>query len=102
MPARLPFDRSALAALCQRWGIARLEFFGSVLRDDFRPDSDVDLLVTFAPGVQLGFEFFDLKEDLERIFGRPVDLLTRRTVEASQNPYRRRAILESAETIHGP
>ncbi len=100
MPARIAYDHAALAALCQRWGIARLECFGSVLRDDFRPDSDIDLLVTFAPGVQPGFEFFDLKDELERLFGRRVDLLSRKAVEASRNPYRRRGILLGAETLH--
>ncbi|MBB6069330.1 hypothetical protein HNQ61_000945 [Longimicrobium terrae] len=77
--------------------------FGSVLRDDFRPDSDVDVLLTFGPdsGVSL-FDFVDMQDELEAAFGRRVDVSSRRGVERSENPYRRKAILESARVVYQP
>lgn len=66
---RIPIDGAKLAALCQRWHIARLSLFGSVLRDDFRPDSDVDVLIQFEPGHTPGWEIVDLGEELSALFG---------------------------------
>lgn len=79
-----------------------MELFGSALRPDFDPArSDVDLMVTFAPDRLPGWEFFaDLPEELSAIFGRKVDVLTRRSVEQSQNEYRRREILENSVVIY--
>ncbi len=75
--ARLGYDAEALAAICRRYRVQRLSFFGSVLRDDFRPESDVDVLVEFEPGARVGLRFFALEAELERLFrGRPVDLVT--------------------------
>lgn len=86
---------------CRANGIARLELFGSALRPDFRPDSDVDLLVTFAPGRTPGLiRFASMELELAAMFGRRVDLVTRSSVERSRNPVRRAAILESAETVY--
>lgn len=103
MPARMPIDSARLADLCHRWKITRFELFGSVLRDDFGPDSDVDVLVTFAHDARWSlFDFVRCKEDLEAFFRRRVDLLTRPGVERSQNQYRRNEILGSAEAILGP
>lgn len=86
---------------CRANGIARLELFGSALRPDFRPDSDVDLLVTFAPGRTPGLiRFAGMELELTAMFGRSVDLVTRSSVERSRNPVRRAAILESAETVY--
>ena len=80
-----------------------MELFGSVLRDDFGPESDIDVLVTFAEDANWSlFAFVRCKEELEALFGRRVDLLTRPAVERSHNPYRRNAILSSAEAIYGP
>ena len=94
---RLAVDRETLAALCRRWQIERLELFGSVLRDDFRPDSDVDVLVTFAPEAHHGlFAFARMEEELTALVGRKVDLLTRQSVERSENWIRRNEILRSA------
>jgi len=91
---KLNFDPAAVRQFCHQRGIARLELFGSALREDFREDSDVDLLATVRPGVKCGiFEWVELQEGLQRIFGRPVDLVSRRAVERSQNPWRRHAIL---------
>ena len=72
---RIEFDREALAALCRKHHIKRLAFFGSVLRDDFGPDSDVDLLYEFEEGKTPGFGFIDVMDDFERFFDRKVDLV---------------------------
>jgi uncharacterized protein len=65
-----------IAALCRRYHIRKLAFFGSVLRDDFRPDSDVDILVEFEPGHVPGLAFFEIERELSDILGRKVDLST--------------------------
>ena len=76
-------------------------FFGSVLRDDFRPDSDVDVLVTFAPGVEWSlFDHIAMEEELSALLGRKVDLISRRAIERSSNWIRRKAILETAEPFY--
>jgi len=96
--------REALIALCKRYDVARLEVFGSALRAaDFDPArSDVDFLVTFALQSRDNLAaFVDLKEALEALLGRPVDLVERQAVEASRNFIRRRRILEEAEAVYG-
>jgi uncharacterized protein len=101
MKAKIPIDRDKIAEFCRRWKITEFALFGSVLRDDFRPDSDVDVLVTFAPDAEWGlFDMVDMQDELEKIFGRKVDLVSRRGIEASRNYLRRKAILSSAEVIH--
>lgn len=76
-PARITIDRQRIAEFCRCHHIRRLALFGSVLRDDFGPDSDVDVLVEFEPGHVPGFAFFDLQEELSALLGRRVDLNTR-------------------------
>jgi uncharacterized protein len=96
--------REGLAELCRRYGVERLEVFGSAGRGtDFdRSRSDADFLVTFKTSARNGLAAFaDLKEALERLLGRPVDLVEREAVEASRNFIRRRAILNEAETVYG-
>ena len=101
MSARIPIDRNKIAEFCRRWKITEFALFGSVLRDDFRPDSDVDVLVTFAPDAEWSlFVMVDMQDELEKTFGRKVDLVSRRGIEASRNYLRRKAILSSAEVIH--
>ena len=101
MASKLTFDREAIADFCRRWNITELSLFGSVLRDDFRPDSDVDVLVTFVPGEAPSlFKHVDMVDELEAIFRRKVDLLSRNAVEKSENWIRRRAILDGAERIY--
>ncbi len=78
----MPLDLStlpleAIADLCRQRGIARLAVFGSALRDDFRPESDLDLLVEFVKGRKIGLEYFTIQADLSKLIGRPVDLNTR-------------------------
>ena len=95
----IPKDR--LVDFCRRWKVAELSLFGSALREDFRPDSDVDLLVSFAPGVTWGFDdLLTMKEELKTFFGRAVDLVERRLVEASENYIRRKHILSHLEPLY--
>jgi predicted nucleotidyltransferase len=98
---KMDIPRDRIADFCRRWKVKELAFFGSVLRDDFRPDSDVDILVTFAPDAQWSlFDHVDMETELAQILARPVDLVSRRGIERSRNPRRRRAILESARVVH--
>lgn len=98
---RLPIYIEKLGDFCRKWSITELAVFGSVLRNDFRPDSDVDFLVTFDPTSHWGLlDHIRMQDELAEVVGRRVDLLTRRAVENSRNPIRRRAILESAQVIH--
>lgn len=76
MRARIAVDRENLANFCRRHHIARLALFGSVLRDDFRPESDVDVLVEFEPGFTPGLDFFAMESELSELLGRKVDLNT--------------------------
>ena len=77
-----------------------LALFGSVLTENFRSDSDVDVLVTFQPGVRLGWNIVLAREELKGIFGREIDLVERPAIEQSPNPERRASILASAEVIY--
>ena len=93
--------RAKLAAFCRRWNISELALFGSALRDDFRSDSDIDLLVSFAPGARLTlFDMARMQAELKEIFGRDVDLISKRGLENSRNYLRRKQILDSAQVIH--
>jgi uncharacterized protein len=97
----IQLSHEKLANFCQRWRISELAFFGSVLRSDFQPESDVDVLVTFAPDANWSlFDFVDMQDELQAILERPVDLLSRRGVEADPNYLRRQAILNSAQVVY--
>ncbi len=101
MSVKISIDREKIGEFCRRWEITELALFGSVLRDDFRPDSDVDVLVTFAPNAHWSlFDLVEMQDELKALFGRGVDLVSRRGIEASRNYIRRKAILSSAEVIH--
>jgi hypothetical protein len=98
---RLPVSPVALKDFCQRWHIRELALFGSILRDDFGPDSDVDVLVAFTAEADWGLlEHVRMEQELEVLLGRKVDLVSRRAVERSANPIRRRQILESAQALY--
>ena len=100
MALRLELDPESISTFCTRWKVAELAVFGSVTRDDFRADSDLDVLVSPEPGVVWSLmDLGAMREDLIELSGRPVDLLVRRAVEASPNWIRRKAILESAEVL---
>jgi predicted nucleotidyltransferase len=99
--ARIDIPHEAIAAFCRRWKITELSLFGSVLRDDFRPDSDVDVLVTFAPNHQLTlFDLVQMERELQGIVGHPVDLVERESIEESPNYIRRNAILSTARPLY--
>ncbi len=100
MPSALQVDHVRLAAICERYHVATLELFGSRVKGPVRPDSDVDLLVTFINGRSPGFGFVTLAEELEQEFGHPVDLLIRETVERDENPIRRTSILGAVEPLY--
>jgi predicted nucleotidyltransferase len=100
MPLALDIDREALASFCRRSRIAKLELFGSRAKGTERPDSDVDLLVTFEDGYTPGLEFFGMADELEIILGRRVDLLTRPRVERDTNPSFKQSVLSVAEPLH--
>ena len=105
MHALIEQHREAIADICRRFGVRRLEVFGSAARaTDFHPDtSDADFLVEFEPasGLVALERYLDLAEDLEQLLGRPVDLVERQAVEASRNHIRRRQILAGAEPVYG-
>jgi predicted nucleotidyltransferase len=87
------------ADLCARWGIRRVEVFGSTSNGQATPDSDIDLLLTIEGGVTL-LDWVELRESLAKLLGRPVDILSRSAVEVDTNASRRQAILQSARLIH--
>jgi len=95
----IPSDK--IADYCKRWKITELALFGSALRDDFNLESDIDVLVTFDRDARWTlFDMVDMREELKEIFGRDVDLVSRRGIESSQNYLRRKEILSSAKVIH--
>ena len=90
-----------LRAFCQKWRITEFAVFGSVLREDFSPESDVDVLVTFEDGARWRYEdIWDMKLELAALFGREVDVAQRKLVETDENWLRRQRILESARTLY--
>ena len=98
MKLPIALDREKIKDFCRRWKIAEFSLFGSVLREDFRPDSDVDVLISFAPEIPWSlFDWMDMIEELQKILGREVDL-----VEESglRDPFRRRAILSTRQVIY--
>ena len=97
VPLPLSFDRNRLSEWCAHWRVSGLSLFGSVLREDFGPSSDVDLLVTFEPGASWSLvDHVRMEEELAEIIGRTVDLVSRAGLEQSANWIRRQAILDTA------
>ncbi len=95
---KFTLPRKKIEEFCKRWSITEFSVFGSVLRDDFRPDSDIDVLVSIDPNAKIGlFELIDMKLELEKMFKRSVDLVEK---EGLRNPYRRREILRTAQVIY--
>jgi len=98
---KIKLPKSRLANYCYKWKITELSLFGSVLRDDFNQNSDIDVLVVFAANAHWSlFDLVTAQTELELILGRPVDLVERRAVERSENYIRRRHILDTAETVY--
>ncbi len=97
MSVHVAVDPRQIADFCRRRHIRRLSLFGSVLRDDFRPESDVDVLVEYGPDRPVGFEVLDVEDDLSRLLGgRRVDLVSAKYL----NPRLRDRVLKSAETLY--
>lgn len=96
MVAHIPLPKDQIARFCERHHIRRLALFGSVLRDDFGPDSDVDVLVQFEPGKTPGWDFFLMQDELSTLLGREVDLNT----PGFLSRYFRERVLDEAETVY--
>jgi uncharacterized protein len=98
---KIKVPKAKIIEFCKRWNVSEFALFGSALRADFRPDSDVDVLVSFAEQAHITlFDMVHMQDELKAIFGRNVDLVSKRGVESSRNYLRRKKILESAEVIH--
>lgn len=101
LPLKLKFDQRKVEELCLSRGISRLELFGSALREDFRETSDIDLLATVRSDAELTLlDWADLQQKLSQIFGRAVDLVSRRAIERSKNLFRRDSILSTALLLY--
>lgn len=98
MNPKIALDREKVAEFCQRWKITEFALFGSVLRDDFRPDSDVDVLVTFDPDAQWSlFDLVQMQDELKEMLGRKVDLVEKKGL---RNPFRRHNILKTRQVVY--
>ncbi len=96
---QLPEEK--IVEFCQHWKVSELALFGSVLREDFRPDSDIDILITFAPEAKRGLmTLAKMKYELEDLLGRDVDLVSKHAVETSHNWIRRNEILGTAQVVY--
>ena len=94
----IPIPKGRIRDFCRKCKIAELSLFGSVIREDFRPDSDVDVMVTFAKEAQWSlYDWVDMIGELREIFGRDVDLLSSQSI---RNPFRRHEILKTRETLY--
>ena len=101
MAVRVRIPPRQLDEFCQRWKVTELALFGSALREDFDEDSDIDVLVDFAPGARWSlFDLVTMQTELEALFGRPVDLVERTAIERSENYIRRKGILSRLDTLY--
>jgi len=96
MNSRIDIPNDRIAGFCVRHRIRRLSLYGSVLREDFRPESDVDVLVEFEPGARTGFAFFGMQEELSDILGRTVDMKTPMCL----SKYFREEVLREAHEVY--
>jgi predicted nucleotidyltransferase len=94
----IDISESQLAELCRKWKVTELSLFGSILRDDFGPDSDIDVLVVFQPDAPWSlWDILDMREELQDLFGRKIDLVEK---EALRNPFRRYEILKNHKVLY--
>ncbi|MGE5340380.1 MAG: nucleotidyltransferase family protein [Candidatus Omnitrophota bacterium] len=101
MGLKISIPGEKIKEFCRRWKVSDLALFGSVLRDDFRPDSDIDILIRFFPGTHYGlFDLVRMQNELEQVFGRKVDLVEWAAIMQSRNYIRRKEILGSLESIY--
>lgn len=99
--SRLGLSSQEVATFCQQWGITKMALFGSILRDEFRADSDIDLLLTFAPNARQGLlTLAKIKHELESRLNRPIDLVPETSIQTSDNWIRQQEILSTAQTIY--
>ena len=97
MPARIDLPNDRIADFCERWGVKKMSLFGSAIRDDFTPESDVDILVEFIPGTRRGMaRLYDMPNELSGILGRDVDICTAQEL----SKYFRDRVLADAEEIY--
>ncbi len=95
---KVKIPKKQIADFCQRWKVRQFALFGSVLREDFRPDSDIDVLVSFTPDAPWSlFDFVTMQDELEKLFGREVDFVEK---EGLRNPFRKQNILKSMKVIY--
>ncbi len=98
---QIQLSQRAIADFCQRWKVKEMSFFGSVLREDFRSDSDIDVMVSFENDAPWGLlEFVRMKRELASLLGREVDLLTKKSIEQSHNWIRQQEILGMAQVVY--
>ena len=98
MTVCIEIEKEKISAFCRKWKIIEFSLFGSVLRDDFRPDSDIDVLVAFAEAAPWSlFDLVKMEDELKEMFGREVDFVEK---EALHNPFRRYHILRNREVIY--
>jgi predicted nucleotidyltransferase len=98
---RVDAPREKIVAFCEKWDVREFAFFGSVLTDNFRSGSDIDIFIDFKPGARRTlFDLVSMTDELKDIFGREVDLLTKTGVQQSRNYIRRKAILSSLEVVY--
>jgi len=96
--ARVAIPKDSIDTFCRRWSVRELALFGSILREDFSPKSDVDVLVAFEPGAQRSlFDFVEMRDELMKLFGRNVDLVSQGGL---RNPFRRHEILNSRQVLY--
>ena len=100
-PLDLGIDEAAIADFCRRWRIEQLAVFGSAVRGGLGPQSDIDLLVRFAPDADWSmFDHYRMEDELTQVFARDVDLVNVRAIEENRNPTYRREILDTARVIY--
>ena len=98
---RLTIPRKKIAEFCRRRKVVEFSLFGSILREDFRPDSDVDVLITFSPDARVSlFDLVEMQDELKAIFKREVDLIEKQAIIESKNYIRRNSILENTRVVY--
>jgi hypothetical protein len=97
-PERITVPQEQIIAFCRKWNVVEFALFGSVLRDDFGPNSDIDVLLTFAPGSGITFDNrVEIQDELQALFGRKVDVVEK---QAIRNPFRQQAILSTKKVLY--
>jgi predicted nucleotidyltransferase len=102
MNALIQNQKKKIEEFCKAWNVKELQVFGSILTKDFRPDSDIDIIVDFSPGSSHTLiHLAKMEEELEQIFNRRIDLISRQAIEQSRNYIRKKTILSTMERVYG-